>query len=104
VQATPPGDSAKLIAEMASASFGLAGSWLMARRYAREPIRALFFAMLWPVIFLAGGRNRVREFLREKIRLNDDVPDSPISMVLGLNCLFVAFLLQLVVVYLEARK
>jgi len=95
-------DVIKMAAEVASAFFGLAGTWLMARRYAREPIRALFFAMLWPVIFGLGGRTRVRDFLREKIRLNEDVPDSPISMVLGLNCLFIAFLIQLFVVYREA--
>ena len=94
-------DTVKLVAEIASASFGLAGTWLMARRYAREPIRALLFAMLWPVIFLLGGQSRVRDFLREKIKLNEDVPDSPISMVLGLNCLFIAFLIQLFVVYRE---
>jgi hypothetical protein len=97
-------DELKMIAEVVSACFGLAGTWLMARRYAREPIRALIFAMLWPFVFLWGGQARVREFLREKIELNQDVPDSPISMVLGLNCLFIAFLIQFVVVYLEATK
>jgi hypothetical protein len=100
----PPWVTAKLIVNTGSAVFGLAGTWLMARRYAREPVRALFYAMLWPVILLTGGRNRVRDFLKAKIELNRDVPDSPIDMVLGLNLLFLAFLLQLVALYLEAGK
>lgn len=98
-----PHQTAKLIAEVISAAFGMIGSWLMARRYAREPFRALFFAVIWPIAFLIAGRQQLHEFLAEKIKLNEDVPDSPFGMVLGLSCLLIAFLVQIVVVYLEAN-
>lgn len=47
---------AKLIAEVVSAVLGMLGSWLLARRYAREPIRALFFAVIWPFLIPFGGK------------------------------------------------
>ncbi len=100
----PPVVTVKLAVNVASAAFGIIGTWLMAKRYAREPLRALFFAALLPFIVLFRGRAAVRAFLRAKIALNSDVPDSPIDMILGLNLLFLAFVLQLVGLYLEAIK
>jgi hypothetical protein len=96
-----PAVTTKLAVNAASAVLGMIGTWLMARRYAREPLRALLFAALLPFI-LIWRRGEVREFLKNKINLNADVPDSPIDMFLGLNLLFLAFVLQFVAIYLEA--
>jgi len=81
--------------DCASAVAGMFGTWLMSRRYAPRFWRGLLFAVFSPFLFLRGKGPRVRKFYETSVRVNDNVPESPADMALGLNLLFWAFFLQL---------
>lgn len=95
--------TSKFVVNMASAVFGMLGTWKISRRYATGFLRSIFFALSWPVfvIFLQG--HRVRDYFTEKINANRDVSDSVVDMVVGVNLLFWAFFLQLAGIAIEAR-
>jgi len=93
----------KTTLEVASAVFGLLGTWLMSRRYAKEFGRSLAYALITPILFLIGRGDRARSFMKEKIKGNRDLPDSAGEMALGLNLLFWAFFLQLVAPFVEHK-
>ncbi len=94
----------KLAIEAASAVFGMLGTWLMARRYADPLLRSLLYAVVWPVLIIAGKADRIRQFIQAKVNANRDVPDSIADMVIGLNLLFLAFLLQFIALLMEVKK
>lgn len=85
----------KAILNIASAIFGLLGTWLMARRYAQQFLREVAFALFSPLLFLIGRGNRARAFVKATASSNLDLPDSVTDMALGLILLFWAFFLQL---------
>ena len=93
----------KTAVNIASAIFGLLGTWLMSRRYAPEFVRSIFYSLIAPILIVTGNRERVRAFMKSKTEGNRDLPDSVDEMALGLNLLFWAFFLQLVGLVLEAR-
>lgn len=99
-----PWDGLKSTANVASVVFGILGTWLMSRRYAREFWRNLLFAFLFPLLFLFGQGARVRDFVKTTINTNRDVDDSVIDMTIGLNLLFWAFFLQLIALGIEIVK
>ncbi len=76
----------------------------MSRRYARQFVRSLAYALIWPVAFCFGRGSNIRELLEAKVRANRDVGDPVTDMVLGVNLLFWSFLLQLGVAFLDAKK
>lgn len=94
----------KFFLEVASAVFGLLGTWLMSRRYAKQFGRSVLFALIAPLLILLGQGTRVRDFFKDKATANQDLPESITDMVLGLNLLFWAFFLQLIVPFVELRK
>lgn len=85
----------KFLLNMASAIFGITGTWMMSRRYAKQFGRSILFACIAPLLFVFGRGERVREFINAKITGNKDLPDSASEMALGLALLFLAFVLQL---------
>lgn len=85
----------KFLLNMASAIFGITGTWMMSRRYAKQFGRSILFACIAPFLFVFGRGERVREFINAKITGNKDLPDSASEMALGLALLFLAFVLQL---------
>ena len=91
----------KFILNVAGAVFGLLGTWLMSRRYAKQFGRSLLFALISPLLLLFGRKARVRSFVEGKINANRDLPESIVDMSLGLTLLFWAFFLQLVAFVLD---
>ncbi len=91
----------EFILSFASAVAGMLGTCLMSRRYAPRFLRSMLDAVLWPILYLVGRGERVREFLTARARINWDVPESAADMALGMTLLFWAFLLQLVALLLE---
>jgi len=94
---------AKFLANLASAIFGLLGTWLMSRRYADQLVRSLLYSFVSPVLYLSRRGKRVRSFFKAKIEANKDVADSITEMVWGLTLLFWAFFLQLIALLLDLR-
>jgi hypothetical protein len=95
-------DTLKSLADFGSVIFGILGTWLMSRRYARSLWRNLLFAFIFPILYLVGQGEHVREFVRTTINNNRDIEDSVIDMTIGLNLLFWAFFLQLIALVVEA--
>jgi len=93
----------KFCANILSAALGIAGTWLMSRRYARNLLVSVVYALTWPVVLLFGGSKKFRDSYNAEIRANYDVQDQPIDSAFGFNLLFWAFVLQLVAVLIEAR-
>ena len=93
----------KVILNVAGAVFGLLGTWLMSRRYAKQFARSLVLALVSPVFFLIGKGAHLRRFWHEKISANRDLPDSSTDMALGLTLLFWAFFLQLISFLLDLK-
>lgn len=93
----------KFILNVASAVFGLIGTWLMSRRYAKQLGRSLLFALISPLLFLFGQGARVRRFVQGKVNASRDLPESVTDMALGLTLLFWAFFLQLVAFLLDLK-
>ncbi len=85
----------KFLVNIASAIFGITGTWIMSRRYAKQFGRSVLFACIAPFLYVFGRGDRVRDFIDAKIAGNKDLPDSASEMALGLAVLFLAFLLQL---------
>jgi hypothetical protein len=94
-------DGAKFLANLGSVVFGILGTWLMSRRYARRLWRNLLFALVFPVLYLFGQGAYVRDFVKATIIANRDIEDSVIDMTIGLNLLFWAFFLQLIALVIE---
>lgn len=86
--------SIKFLVNALSAAFGLTGTWLMSRRYARQPLISVLVAVFWPILSLVGLGQRVSDFVAATVRANKDIEDSVTDMVGGLSFLFWAFLLQ----------
>jgi len=97
-------DGLKFLANLGSVVFGILGTWLMSRRYARKFWPNLFFTFLYPALYLIGRGAHVRDFLKATINANRDIEDSVIDMVIGLNSLFWAFFLQLIALGIETLK
>jgi hypothetical protein len=97
-------DGLKFLAKLGSVAFGVLGTWLMSRRYARRFWPNLFFAFLFPVLYLFGQGGHVRDFVKTTININRDIEDSVIDMTIGLNLLFWAFVLQLIALGIETLK
>lgn len=97
-------DGLKFLANLGSVVFGILGTWLMARRYARNFGRNLLYTFLFPLLILVGLGGRVRDFVKETINANRDIEDSVIDMTIGLNSLFWAFILQLIALGLDTLK
>lgn len=83
-------------AGVVSAVLGIGGTCLMTRRYARGFWLALLFALVWPLLCLLGRGRQPQRFFEALGKINADVPPSARDMALGLNLLFWAFFLQLV--------
>lgn len=92
---------AKFLVNLASAIFGLLGTWLMSRRYANQLIRSLLYSLISPALYLFGKGARVRRFFKAKIDANRDMADSITEMVWGLTLLFWAFFLQLTALFMD---
>jgi hypothetical protein len=84
----------KFLAGLTSIIFGVLGTWLMSRRYARTLARNLLYALIFPLLFLFGQGAHVRNFITSAIKTNEDIKDSSIDMTIGLHLLFWAFFLQ----------
>src|SRR5208337_1506242 len=95
--------TAKFLVNLASAVFGMLGTWMISRRYAPGFLRSIFFAVLSPIFVVLGKGCRVRDYARAKVNANRDVPDSVLDMVVGVNLLLWAFFLQLVGIVIDAR-
>jgi hypothetical protein len=95
--------TSKFVVNLASAVFGMLGTWMISRRYASEFLRSIFFALSWPILALFMQGHRVRDYFRRKIIANRDVTDSVVDMVVGVNLLFWAFFLQLAGIVIDAR-
>ena len=78
-----------------SAVLGMFGTYFMAKRYANNFFVGMVFAVIATVMYLFGGGGHVRSFYAEGQAGNKDIPDSAGDVGLGLNLLFVAFMLQL---------
>ncbi len=79
-----------------SALLGIAGTYLMARRYTSNLGLFLVFALLAPVMFALGKGEAVRSYYQNRMLVNRNVPIANTRMVLGLSFLCWAFFLQLV--------
>ncbi len=97
-------DGLKFLANLGSVVFGIFGTWLMARRYARKFWPNLLFTFLFPALYLVGRGRYVRNFVKVTINTNRDIEDSVIDMTIGLNLLFWAFILQLVALGIDTFK
>jgi len=93
----------RLGAYILSAIFGIAGTWLMSRRYARNLLVTIVYALTWPIVVLAGKSKNFRDSYNAEIRANYDVQDQPIDSAFGFNLLFWAFVLQLLALLIEAK-
>ncbi|MFZ3264008.1 MAG: hypothetical protein WA172_08405 [Terriglobales bacterium] len=51
-----------------------------------------------------NGAPGIRQFIQAKVNANRDIPDSITDMVMGLNLLFLALLLQFIAALMEAKK
>jgi hypothetical protein len=94
-------DGLRFLANLGSVIFGILGTWLMSRRYARRLWRNLLFAFVFPILYLFGQGDHVRDFVKVTINVNRDIEDSVIDMTIGLNLLFWAFFLQLIALIIE---
>lgn len=92
---------AKLALNLASAIFGMIGTWLMSKRYAREFTSSILFAFIAPILYCLGQGKRVRDFFRSLIHGNSNLPESESEMAAGLAILFWAFLLQVGSAFLD---
>ena len=92
---------AKFAVNLMAATLGIVGTWLMSRRYAQHFWRNILYTILFPFLFLLGQAKHARNFFTEKIRTNQDLPESLSSMVLGIALLFWAFFFQLIALFLE---
>jgi hypothetical protein len=97
-------DVLKFLANLGSVIFGVLGTWLMSRRYARRFWANLLYTFLFPLLYLIGQGGHVREFVKETIKTNSDIEDSVVDMTIGLNLLFWAFFLQLIALMIETFK
>ncbi len=96
-------DWAKLALGVASGGLGLAGTWLMSRRYAKRFFRGVFYAVIAPILWAVHLGQGLRSVLEEDAKDNSDLPDSPTDMTLGLILLFWSFFLQLVLPWFDAK-
>lgn len=94
----------KFAVNLVAAMLGIAGTWLMSRRYARYFWRNVLYTILFPFLYILGQGKHARNFFTEKIRTNQDLPDSLSSMVLGIAFLFWAFFFQLIALFLEVHN
>ena len=90
----------KFAANLGSVVFGLIGTWLMSRRYARRFWRNLLYSLIVPVAYLFI-RARVRGNIKVSADVNKDIEDSAIDMTIGVYMLFWAFALQLIALLIE---
>jgi hypothetical protein len=94
----------KFLADLGSVVFGMLGTWLMSRRYARDFWQNLLSAFLLPLMFLLGRGARFRDVVKKTINANSDIQDSVPDMAMGLYSLFWAFFLQLIALGVETFK
>jgi len=94
----------KFAVNLLAALLGIAGTWLMSRRYAQYFWRNVLYTILFPFFYVIGQCKHARNFFTEKIRTNQDLPDSLSSMVLGIAFLFWAFFFQLIALFLEIHN
>lgn len=96
---TAPGfnliSTGSFLCELVSAVLGVAGTYKMSRRYAPVFWRSMGYAAGWPFLCLFGQGQRARDFFKARAEIHKDNPESAGDMALGLNLLFLAFLLQL---------
>lgn len=78
-----------------SAVLGMLGTYFMARRYAPSFLSGIQFAILSAYRYLRGRGEQVRKFYVTEFMENRTIADSPADNAMGLNLLFLAFLLQL---------
>jgi len=83
-----------VILDLASAIFGILGTYWMAKRYAPNLFSGIKFAFLSLKKYVEGLGSDVERFYIEEYRANEDVPELPGTTAMGLNFLFVAFVLQ----------
>ena len=84
------------VLEIASALLGIAGTFLMSRRYMGGLARSVFAAFVAPLVLMFN-----RSFLDNQMNANKDVPVSRVGMVLGLSLLTWAFAIQLLLAFLK---
>lgn len=97
-------DGLKFLVDLGSVVFGVLGTWLMSRGYARRFWPNLLFAFLFPALYVFGQGRHVRRFVKATINANRDIDDSVIDMTIGLYLLFWAFFLQFIVLMIETLK
>ena len=85
--------------ETASAICGIGGTYLMARRYTTSLPVFLIFALIAPVLIVAGRLRAVRDYYEQRAAANQDVPVATHREALGLGLLCWAFFLQLAKIF-----
>ena len=80
--------------DLLSATFGMVGTYYMAKKYASSFTSGIKFAFvaLWFYITRRGAQ--VAKVYNSDYQGNRDIPDIPSDMALGLKHLFLAFFLQ----------
>lgn len=86
--------------DIASAFFGALGSYCAARKYARSFWSGLVFAVISAGFWIFRQGEKVKEIYSKKVRANEDIPDAPSDMAVGLNMILLAFIAQLVKIVL----
>jgi len=85
-----------------SAFLGMVGTYFMAKRFANSFLWGLFFALVGTFLYLLGKGEQVRKFYTGGQLGSKDIKDAAGDTALGLNLLFVAFLIQLARIFVSA--
>ena len=92
--------------DIVAAILAILGTYWMAKRYAPGVRAGIKFAFLSLWKCARGLGAEVEQFYIDEVRANKDVPELPGTTAMGLNFLFVAFILQLakiIVAFAAAR-
>lgn len=87
--------------DLLAAILGSLGAYWMATRYASSFFSGIKFAFLSLYLYAKGEGLRVEESYLDDYRGNEDVPESPVHFALGMNLLFLTFVLQLAKILLS---
>jgi len=90
----------KFLLNLGSVIFGLFGTWLMSRRYARKFWRSFLYSFIVPAAYFFI-RARICDYIGTSAGINKDIEDSAIDMTIGVYLLFWAFLLQLIALLID---
>jgi hypothetical protein len=88
--------------DAASAFLGMVGTYFMARRYASSFLWGMLFALVGTLLYIVGKGQKVRKFYTGGQLGSKDIKDAAGDAALGLNLLFLAFLIQLARIIVSA--